>query len=97
MGEVGAGEVFVAVARDGGFEEGHTVEITQEVRTLDGSSVEAFVAEFAEEAAIAIVVLIRDTTKVADVVVGGTSVDVIDGHTGRDLLVTPSDIDGMRG
>ena len=97
MGEVGAGEAAVAVVRDGGFEEGHTVEIAEEVRALDGSGVYAFFAEFAEEAAIAKIDGIGDTAEVDDKVIGGTSVDVIDRHTGRDLLFTPSDIDGMGG
>ena len=97
MGEVGAGEVFVAVSRDGGFELGHTAEIAEEVRALDGSGVYAFVAEFAEEAAIAIVDGIGDTAEVTDKIVGGTSVDVIDRHAGRDLLIAPSHIDRMRG
>ena len=74
----------------------HTVEIAQEVRALNGSGVDAFVAKFAEEAAIAFVDRIGDTAEVADKIVGGTSVDVIDRHTSRDLLIAPSDIDGMR-
>ena len=94
--KVGAGEVFVAIARDGGFEDGHTVEIAQEVRALDGSGVYAFVAEFAEEAAIAKIDGIGDTAEIADIVISGTSVDMVNGHTGRDLLLAPSDIDGMR-
>ena len=97
MGEVGAGEVFVAIARDGGFEDGHTVEVAEEVGALDGSGVYAFFAEFAEEATITVVDGIGDTAEVADKIVGGTSVDVIDGHTGRDLRVAPCHIDGMGG
>ena len=87
--------MFVAVSRDGGFELGHTAEIAEEVRALDGSGVYAFVADFAEETAIAVVDGIGDTAEVADVVIGGTSVDVVDSHTGRDLLVTPGYIYGM--
>ena len=89
--------MFVAIARDGGFEDGHTVEVAEEVGALDGSGVYAFFAEFAEEAAIAIVDGIGDTAEVADKIVGGTSVDVVDRHTGWDLFAAPSHIDRMRG
>lgn len=95
--EVGAGEVGVAIVLNGGFEDGHTVEIAEEVRALDGCGIDTFVAEFAEEATITVVDGIGDTAEVADKIVGGTSVDVIDRHTGRNLLIAPSDIDGMRG
>ena len=95
MGEVGAGEEGVAARRDGGFEDGHTVEIAEEVRALDGGCVEALFAKFAEEAAIAVVDGIGDTAEVADKIVGCTSVDMVDGHAGRDLLIAPGYIDSM--
>jgi hypothetical protein len=79
------------------FDKRHTVEIAEEVRAPDFGGIDTLVTEFAEEAAVTVVDGIGDTAKVGDEVVGDTSVDMIDGHTGRDLLVTPSDIDGMRG
>ena len=52
-------------------------------------------AQFAEKAPVAAIDGKGDTTEIADKVVSGTSVDVVDRLSGRDLLVTPGDIDGM--
>ncbi len=109
--EVGAGEAAVAIAGDMGFEDGHAVEIAEEVRAPDFGGIDTSVAQFAEEAAIAAIDGKGDTTEIADEVVGSTSVDVVDSLTGRDLLIqvlywhvrtfclrglfAPSDIDGM--
>ena len=95
--QVGAVEVLVAVTRDILFDKRHTVEIAQEVGTPDLGWINTLVAEFAEKAPVAVVDLIGDTSEVADVVIGGTSVDVIDRHTGWNLLVAPSYIDRMGG
>ena len=73
----------------------HAAVVTQEDPAGDGGGIDALVAQFAEEATIAAVDGIGDTAEVTDVVVGGTSVDVVDGHTGWDLFVAPCDIDGM--
>ena len=78
---------------------------------MNGRGIEAFVAQFAEEAPVAAIDGKGDTTEIADKVVGGTSVDMIDRLSGRDLLIqvlcrhvrtfrlkvlfAPSDIDGM--
>ena len=62
---------------------------------MNGRGIEAFVAQFSKEAAVAAIDGKGDTTEIADKVVGGTSVDVVDRHTGRDLLIAPGDIDGM--
>ncbi len=95
--QVGAVEVIVAVTRDMLFDKRHTVEKAQEVRAPDFGWINTLVTKFAEEASIAIVDSIGDAAEIADKVVGGTSVDVIDGHTGRDLRVAPCHIDGMGG
>lgn len=73
----------------------HTVEIAEEVWSLDVGGLDTMVAQFGEEAAVAAIDGIGHTSEVAEVVIGGTSVDMVDGHTGRDFLVTPSHIDGM--
>ena len=88
-------EAFVAPMLDRGFDHYHAVEIAQEVRALNFGGINTLVTEFAEEAPVAIVDGIGDTAEIADEVVGGTSVDMIDSHTGRDLLIAPGDIDGM--
>ena len=91
----------------------HAAVVTQEDPAGDGGGIDALVAQFAEEATIAAIDGKGDTAEIADKVVGGTSVDVVDSHTGRDLLIqvlywhvrtfrlrvlfAPSDIDGMRG
>lgn len=93
--QVGAVEVVVAVTRDILLDKRHTVEIAQEVRAPDVGGINTLVAEFAEKASVALIERHGDTSEVADIVVGGTSVDVVDGHAGWDLLVTPSDIYGM--
>ncbi len=73
----------------------HTVEIAEEVRAPDFGGINTLVAEFAEEAPVAVVDGIGDTAEVTDIVVGSTSVDMVDSHTGRDGFVAPGDIDGM--
>ena len=93
--QVGAVEVVVAETRDILLDKRHTVKVTQEVRAPDFGGINTLVAEFAEKASVAVVDLIGDTSEVSDVVIGGTSVDMVDRLTGRDLLVTPGDIDGM--
>ena len=93
--QVGAVEVLVAVTRDILLDKRHTVEIAQEVGAPDFGWINTLVTEFAEKASVAAVDGIGDTTEIADEVVGGTSVDMVDGHTGRDLFVAPCDIDSM--
>ena len=93
--QVGTVEVIVAVTRDILLDKRHAVEIAQEVRAPDFGWINTLVTEFAEEASVAAVDGKGDTTEIADEVVDGTSVDMVDSHTGWDLLVTPSDIDGM--
>ncbi len=95
--QVGAVEVVVAVTRDILFDKRHAVEIAQEVRAPDFGGIDTLVAQFAEKASVAVVDSIGDAAEIADKVVGGTSVDMVDGHTGRDLRVAPSHIDGMGG
>ena len=73
----------------------HAVEIAEEVRAPDFGWINTLVTEFAEKASVAVVDLIGDTSEVAEVVVGSHSVDMVDGHASRDLLVAPGDIDGM--
>ena len=83
MGELVAGEAGVMRTGDGGFELGHAVEIAQEVGTLNVRRLDAIFTQFSKEAAVAIVNLIRDTSEVADIVIGGTTVDMVHGHSGR--------------
>ena len=78
-----------------GLELHHAVEIAEEVRTLDGGRVDAFVLQFMQKAAVSVIDEIADAAQVADVVVGGATVDVVNGHAGRDRFVAPGDIDGM--
>ena len=73
----------------------HAVEIAQEVRAPDFGGLDTLVAEFAEKTAVAAVDGMGDTAEVGKKVVGDTSVDMVDGHTGRNVLVAPGDIDGM--
>ena len=111
--QVGAVEVVVAETRDILLDKRHTVEIAQEhpagdtcallgggrSSRLSGgrSGINTLVAEFAEKASVAVVDLIGDASEVADIVVGGHSVDMVDGHACGYLLIAPGDIDGMRG
>ena len=83
VGELVAGEAGVMRTGDGGFELGHAVEIAQEVGTLNVRRLDAIFTQFSKEAAVAIVNLIRDTSEVADIVIGGTTVDMVHGHSGR--------------
>ena len=95
--QVGAIETPVLLIRDILFDKRHAVEIAQEVGAPDFGGINTLVAEFAEKTAVAAIDGTGDTSEVAEVVIGGTSVDVVDGHTGRNLLIVPGDIDGMRG
>ena len=92
--QVGAVETPVLLIRDILFDKRHTVEIAEEVRAPDFGGINTLVTEFAEEAAVAVVDSIGDTTEIGNKVVGGTSVDMVDSHTGRDLREAPSHIDG---
>ena len=93
--QVGAIEVVVAPTRDILFDKRHTVEIAQEVRAPDFGGLDTLVAQFSKEAPVAAIDGKGDTTEIADEVVSGTSVDMVDSHTGRDLRDAPSHIDGM--
>ena len=93
--QVGAIEVIVAPTRDMLFDKRHAVEIAEEVRAPDFGGINTLVTEFAEEAPVAAIDGKGDTTEIADEVVSGTSVDMVDSHTGRDLRDAPSHIDGM--
>ena len=95
--EVGFIETVVAPTRYRGFDYCHTAVVTQEVRALNGSGVNTLVAQLGKEAAIAVVDGIGDAAEVGNKVVGGTSVDMVDGHACGYLFVAPGDIDGMRG
>ena len=93
--QVGAVEVVVAVTRDILLDKRHTVEIAEEVRAPDFGGINTLVAEFAEKASVALIERHGDTSEVAEVVVGGTSVDMVDSHACGYLFVAPSHIDGM--
>jgi len=93
--QVGAIETPVLLMRDILFDKRHAVEIAQEVRAPDVGGRDTLVAQFAEKASVAAVDGIGDTAEVTDVVVSRASVDVVDGHTGWDLLIAPGNIDSM--
>ncbi len=94
--ELGAGEVIILRLRVGGFPFSHTsVALEDEVGVVHGD-VDALVAEFAHEAAVAIIYLIGGTTEVTDVIVEGVSIDMVHGHSGR-YGSTGSHPDGMGG
>ena len=88
--------MFIAIIRDGRSDFRHAEEVSEEHPALDGSRVDALVTQFSEEAAVAIVDVVGDTSEIADIVIGGTAVDMVYGHTGRDRFTSPGDIDGMR-
>ena len=76
--ELVAGEALVLLMRVGGFPFSHPLEAFEDDAGVHGN-VDAVVAEFAEEAAIATVDGTRNGTEVADVVVEGVAVDMVDG------------------
>ena len=79
-----AGEALVLPMRVGGFPLCHPLEAFEDDAGVH-RDVDAVVAEFAEEAAIATVDGTRNGTEVADVVVEGVAVDVVDGVASRDI------------
>ena len=79
-----AGETIVLPRCVGGFPFCHPLEAFEDDAGVHGN-VDAVVAEFAEEAAIATVDGTRNGTEVADVVVEGVAVDMVDGVACRDL------------
>ena len=89
-----AGEAFITILGDSWFYFRHTVEIAQEDGTVDTGCVKTLVTQLPQEATVAIVYLIGDTSEVADIVIGGTAVDMVYGHTGRDRS-SGSHPDGM--
>ena len=102
--------MFVTPSCDGGFDGRHAEEVPEEHPARDThallggghssrlpggrSGIDAFVTQFAGKATIAGVGFAIDTAQVAEVIIGGTSVNVINGHTFRDWFTAPSDIDG---
>ena len=80
---------------DGGFELGHAVEIAQEVGTIDTGGIKTSVSQYTIEASIAGVNRLGHTTEVADVVIGGTAVDMINGHASRYFFSAACTINSM--
>ena len=78
-----AGETLVLPLLMRGFPFCHPLVAVEDDAGVHGN-VDAVVAEFAEEAAIATVDGTRNGTEVADVVVEGVAVDVVDGVSGGD-------------
>ena len=78
-----AGETLVLPLLVRSFPLSHPLEAFEDDAGVHGN-VDAVVAEFAEEAAIATVDGTRNGTEVADVVVEGVAVDVVDGVSGGD-------------
>ena len=95
MGELVAGEAGVMRTGDGGFELGHAVEIAQEVGTIDTGGIKTSVSQYTIEASIAGVNRLGHTTEVADVVIGGTAVDMINGHASRYFFSAACTINSM--
>ena len=94
--ELGSGEGTVGFVRDLCPEDGHTLEIPEEVDALDAHRVEVCFPQFARKSSIAIVDGIADAPQVLEAVVGRAAVDMVDGHAGRDLPY-PSAIHRSRG
>ena len=75
--EVAGGETLVLPSGVGGLEVGHTIEVAQEIGLREHGRVDTFVAEFAQEAAVAIVDFYRDDTQVDDGIVSDVAVDMV--------------------
>lgn len=73
---------------------GHSIEVTQKDGTIDTGGIKTSVSQYTIEASIAGVNRLGHTTEVADVVIGCTSIDVVQGHSGRDST-SGSHPDGM--
>ena len=82
--ELVAGETLVLPLLMRGFPFCHPLEALDDDAGVMGDD-DAVVAEFAEEASIATVDGTRNGTEVADVVIEGVAVDVVDGIAGGDL------------
>ena len=83
--EIGAGETIVLPLFVNGFPFSHAfVAFEDEIRMIH-SDVDALVAEFAHEAAVAVVDGSRYSAKVPDGVIKGVSVDVVNGTSFRDF------------
>ena len=95
MGELVAGEAGVMRTGDGGFELGHAVEIAQEDGTIDTGGIKTSVSQYTIKASIAGVNRLGHTTEVADVVIGGTAVDMINGHASRSFFSAACTINSM--
>ena len=78
-----AGEALVLPMRVGGFPLCHPLEAFEDDAGVHGND-DAVVAELTEEASITTVDGTRNGTEVADVVVEGVAVDVVDGVSGGD-------------
>ena len=78
-----AGETLVLPMRVGGFPLCHALEALEDDAGVHGND-DAVVAELTEEASITEVDSGGYSTKVADVVVEGVAVDVVDGVSGGD-------------
>ena len=61
----------------GGLEVGHTIEVAQEVCLREHGRIDTLVAEFAQEAGVAIVDFFCDDTQVDDGIVGDVAVDMV--------------------
>ena len=79
-----AGKVLVLPFGVRGFPFGHAL-IALKDDTGEHSDDDAFVAELTHETAVSIVNSTRNGAEVADVVVEGVTVDMIDGVAGRDV------------
>ena len=78
------GETIVLSMRVGGFPLSHPLEAFEDDAGVHRDD-DAFVAELTEEASIATVDGRGHGTEIADVVVEGIAVDMVDGIAGRDL------------
>ena len=93
--QIAVGEVYVRIIRVRGPEFGHTLEIAQEDRCGELCRVDAFVAELSEETTVTLVDGIGNLAQVAVIIVGGTAIDMVNGHAGFDGS-NMGDIDGVR-
>ena len=82
--EFGAGELHVLPLFVNGFPFSHAFVAFEDDARVH-SDINAMVAEFPKEAAVAVVNRTRYHTEVTDVVIEGVTVDMVNGETGRDV------------
>ena len=91
------GEVFVLGVRMGAFVVDHTGEETKEEWFGEILRTDALTPQFVQERSVATIDSSADTSQVLVTVVGGDTVDVVDGLAGWNVFFSPGGIDSSRG